>query len=188
MEGKLFGRLTAKEYVKGGKWRCVCSCGNETVVDTSSLTRGCTKSCGCYRDEVKRRRRVKGDIPDRKEALYKQAFVQLKSRHTNTLKFSIENLISFEEWKELVNKPCFYCGKPPSRELKDGLSDAKIHIGGVDRIDPSKGYIKGNVIPCCWDCNIAKSDLTVEQFVELITKWSTNLDRIKSLSLGIKKG
>ena len=33
------------------RWRCVCECGNECVVHTTSLTTGNTKSCGCYRIE-----------------------------------------------------------------------------------------------------------------------------------------
>ena len=28
-------------------WKCLCDCGNYTVVDTSSLRRNHTKSCGC---------------------------------------------------------------------------------------------------------------------------------------------
>lgn len=51
--GQVFGKLTAIECAgkKPGKryyqWRCMCECGNETVVDISALTSGNTKSCGC---------------------------------------------------------------------------------------------------------------------------------------------
>ncbi len=55
-EGKKFGRLTVKEYA--GKWngihrwKCVCDCGNETVVGQTALQSGKTKSCGCLQAEV----------------------------------------------------------------------------------------------------------------------------------------
>ena len=56
--GRQFGRLTALEYVGIDKfqcrlWRCVCSCGNETLVTYSSLITGHTTSCGCYGKEAR---------------------------------------------------------------------------------------------------------------------------------------
>lgn len=44
---KQFDYLTAKYYIKGGKWHCVCKCGKELDVDTRNLNSGHTKSCGC---------------------------------------------------------------------------------------------------------------------------------------------
>lgn len=44
-----YGHLTAKEYIKGGKWLCKCDCGNKIIVQGSDLTNGHTKSCGCLR-------------------------------------------------------------------------------------------------------------------------------------------
>lgn len=32
-------------------WKCLCECGNETVVSTSGLRSGNTQSCGCYQKE-----------------------------------------------------------------------------------------------------------------------------------------
>lgn len=49
--GSAFGRLTVIGLAasKNGRrrWRCICSCGNESVVTTSHLTTGHTQSCGC---------------------------------------------------------------------------------------------------------------------------------------------
>ncbi len=56
ISGKKFGRLTAKSFShvedRHAFWRCECECGNKTVVDTSSLNSGNTRSCGCLRDEL----------------------------------------------------------------------------------------------------------------------------------------
>ena len=51
LSGKRFGKLVTIEYVRGSKWRCICDCGNETVVNTNKLTSGYTKSCGCWRKD-----------------------------------------------------------------------------------------------------------------------------------------
>ena len=57
LEGKEFGRWTVLRRVENNKygrsmWLCRCECGEEVVVDGGSLTKGATKSCGCYRYEI----------------------------------------------------------------------------------------------------------------------------------------
>jgi hypothetical protein len=51
LTGQKYGLLTVIEREKtvGGKarWRCLCECGNEHVVNASDLRSGNTKSCGC---------------------------------------------------------------------------------------------------------------------------------------------
>lgn len=56
LTGKTFGRLTVISEVGKNKhggvvWNCECSCGNVKVVVGSSLRKGYTKSCGCFRVE-----------------------------------------------------------------------------------------------------------------------------------------
>lgn len=71
-----------------------------------------------------------------------------------------EFLLENDEVKELLNKPCVYCGKQ--------------HADGIDRIDSSKGYIKNNVVPCCAICNRMKNNYSVEFFksqIDKIYKW-----------------
>lgn len=55
--GQRFNRLVAKEYDGKNKhgralWKCKCDCGKETVVDVTSLLKGHTKSCGCYKRDA----------------------------------------------------------------------------------------------------------------------------------------
>lgn len=60
--------------------------------------------------------------------------------HRRNLKFELEK----EECIEIWNKNCIFCN-----------TNEKI---GIDRIDPSKGYIKDNIQPCCFTCNIMKGN------------------------------
>ena len=57
LAGQKFGRLTVVERAENAKfgqakWKCLCDCGNTTVVNANNLKSGITKSCGCYRQEV----------------------------------------------------------------------------------------------------------------------------------------
>ena len=48
--GFRYGMLTVVEYShanNGAYWKCLCDCGNESIVKGGSLTIGSTKSCGC---------------------------------------------------------------------------------------------------------------------------------------------
>lgn len=58
--GKQFGILTVIDFshricYKSGSckkfWKCLCECGNTTIIDTSGLTSGRSKSCGCLRNK-----------------------------------------------------------------------------------------------------------------------------------------
>jgi hypothetical protein len=48
----------------------------------------------------------------------------------------------------------------------------------IDRIDSTKGYVKGNVHLVCWIVNKTKSDLTSEQFLTICESVFKNAKRI----------
>jgi hypothetical protein len=55
-KGQRFGRLLVVEEdgrnaLKKVMWRCVCDCGEETVVPSGGLVTGNTTSCGCFLQE-----------------------------------------------------------------------------------------------------------------------------------------
>lgn len=66
-------------------------------------------------------------------------------------KRKLEFTLSFEQFAQLTNSGCFYCGLPPSK--------------GVDRINNQEGYIPSNSAPCCSKCNYMKGKLTKEEFL-----------------------
>lgn len=65
--------------------------------------------------------------------------------------------ISFDEFKEIISKPCAYCGE----------KDKRI---GIDRINNDIGYILENCNPCCKYCNMMKKDMILDEFIEHIQK------------------
>lgn len=64
LTGQKFGMLTVlgragTYHAPGGcgstvTWRCRCDCGKETIVLSSNLKAGLTRSCGCRRSETAR--------------------------------------------------------------------------------------------------------------------------------------
>lgn len=69
--------------------------------------------------------------------------------------------IPLSHYSYLVSTECFYCEK---QTLGTEMG------GGLDRIDNTKGYVIGNVLPCCGFCNNARgTHWSVEEF-KLITQ------------------
>jgi hypothetical protein len=70
--------------------------------------------------------------------------------------FDVKLIIPTNEITDIIKTPCYSCG----------LSDKS---RGLDRIDNSRGYERGNVLPCCEDCNVSRSDhFSVEEMVKFI--------------------
>ena len=65
----------------------------------------------------------------------------------------LEFKLSFEEFCKIRDGECFYCGM-------------NTLPNGVDRMDNALGYLIGNVVSCCGDCNSMKNDKTVQSFIE----------------------
>ena len=64
LTGQRFGRLTvvgkapSTNGCTNARWICRCDCGKETIVRSTSLRQGESKSCGCYRSEYWRYRKT----------------------------------------------------------------------------------------------------------------------------------
>jgi len=76
-------------------------------------------------------------------------------------KRNLEFKISIDEFSKFKKIPCVYCG------------DVFEEIG-VDRVDNSKGYIKGNIVSCCEMCNRMKLNYEKDVFLEKCKKIALN--------------
>ena len=65
LTGQRFGRLVVIKRVPSiagttnARWLCRCDCGNETMVLGTTLRRGESKSCGCYKSEFWKKKMTK---------------------------------------------------------------------------------------------------------------------------------
>lgn len=92
----------------------------------------------------------------------------------------IEFTLDKNLFKNLIFSNCHYCNSEPNKFRIDRVKgsreiDNSFLSNGIDRIDSSKGYIEGNLLSCCEDCNKAKRNLSYSQFLELIKDIYENL-------------
>lgn len=166
--GNKYNKLTVIEQGEKDKygtirWICQCDCGNKTLVGGYFLRSGKTKSCGC----------IKGGVVRSGNALYNHIFSQLRGY---SKKKNLPFDLSVEHIKELSHGKCTYCKRLPyiekaayHRTRYSTGEDEILALNGVDKVIPSLGYIRANCVSCCKYCNRAKSDLTIDEFKNLIT-------------------
>lgn len=77
-----------------------------------------------------------------------------------------------EEVKFLFMQKCNYCGQEPSQYYSSHgkICNGIFKFNGIDRINSNIGYTKENSISCCKWCNWAKNSLSVQDFLNHITK------------------
>lgn len=164
--GKAFGKWTvvsrATRSISGARWNCKCECGTERVVSASSLRKKQSASCGC--------RQKKGNGVVGLNNYIAHITYRAKSH-------GLDLSLTREEIMTLSQRNCEYCGLQPSTTI--GKGHAQFIYNGIDRVDSTKGYVKGNVIAACKWCNRFKNKLAVSDFL-------THVERIYLHSI-IKK-
>lgn len=90
----------------------------------------------------------------------------ISSYKKNAKKRDLPFDLSYDEFKSLILSPCTYTGIKYSNTLT--INGYQFKYNGIDRINSQKGYVIGNVVPCCININKAKSNLTIEDFYKLI--------------------
>lgn len=151
-----------------------CDCGNKGVI----LHRwGRQASCGCKCHE---------DHPTYITQEDQTAAYILRQYKRGAKRRNKDFSLTMEDIKDIVFKPCHYCGAPPQdrgylkhwrgkNENRYIKSKTKLFANGIDRVDNSLGYFKENCVPCCSTCNSAKLDRSKEEFIAWIrtfTKWN----------------
>ncbi len=170
IEGQTFGRLRVLRWAGVNKqraytWKCLCDCGNLTIVSGTKLRTGHTTSCGCRQRET----------------------AQLMSVSKNPIEVSINNLIckykigatkrgyefllTREDCINLFTSPCAYCGTlPQQKHTLQNKAKYVYQYNGIDRKDNNLGYTLENCVSCCGFCNRAKNDRKVEEFTESLNQ------------------
>lgn len=176
LSGQKFGRLTAIKFVdvnhknRKAMWICKCDCGNTLLVESSQLTSGNTKSCGCIKKDLNKTRAVKHGYYnsrlykiwyDMKRRCYDKRRTEYKYYGGSGIQVCdnwLDNYINFYNWAK-------------NNGYADNLT--------IERIDYSKNYCPEN---CKW---IPQKDqtqnsrhnhfITFNNKTMTITQWSREL-------------
>lgn len=166
--GMVFGDLTIIEKSKEERtatnktlnvyWKCLCRCGVICEYRYSVLSRGTVKSCGCQGEDYK------PNWPQVERAI-REFYIRNKKRARQR---GFSEYPEFEEWKEMISKPCAICGKLPETKIRKGRKgkELKIDCNQIDRIKNNLGYVLGNMQSCCEMCNFGKLDWTQEEYIK----------------------
>lgn len=159
LSGLVFGLWTVISFdrVRGRErhFLCQCECGEVRSVGFSTLTGGKSKSCGC-------RRRLPYGAASR-NAIY-------RTYERGAIRRGIRFELGSKQFASLTSKSCYYCGDPPSQSHHSLRTCSPYIYNGIDRINPIKGYITGNCVPCCGICNWMKGRLTRSKFLRQCRK------------------
>ena len=166
--GKTYHQLTgirkADRQDKKGQsiWLWQCSCGNQKELTATHVTRPRfpTKSCGCLGDS------------------------KIKYRGFQAFQYAVYSAgnytdgdISCEEFIELSQQPCHYCGRAvevSGNYIKSRCGKYEWRYHGLDRMDPCLRHMKFNCVPCCWLCNDMKKAQNYREFLAHIETISLN--------------
>lgn len=172
LTGQRFGRLTVIEFAgrdmqRKSRWRCVCDCGTETIVDAYNLKVGHIKSCGCRNRErignLNRSHGLRGD------PLY-PVWRGMKARCNNPNEPAFKNyggrgIKVCDEWER--DFQAFY-----DWAIENGYNREL----SIDRIDNDDGYRPDN---CRWVTALEQSNnrrscyhITYAGETHTISEWS----------------
>lgn len=159
--GQIYGNLTVIAFKgivnRSTMWKCICKCGNKTIIRGTQLNTGRTKSCGCLSGN----RLLAGEAAFRKLIrIYKYGASERK------IKFNLTR----DDCRILFSGNCYYCEHPPTQLIKHKHYNGNFIYNGIDRLNNKKGYSFNNCVSCCKVCNFMKNTLSVMDFFNHITQ------------------
>lgn len=164
-----FNKLTAIKFIeiKNHKtyWLFKCDCNNKIILDKALVKLGRKKSCGCFRGNERHYNKSWTGCGEISGAFFSKIKNSAKKRN-------IEFNISIEYiWNLFLkqNRKCVYS----NLELK--FNSGSLYFDGtasLDRIDSSKGYIKGNLQWIHKNIQSMKMNKTEKEFLSWCNKIS----------------
>lgn len=163
LTGQRFGKMVVLgiDHRKGKEWfwKVQCDCGNTNVSQGGNIRGGKVKSCGSIACRWSRK-------PAGESALKTILKWYKRSASRRGLAFEID----IEYFRKLSQQPCHYCGREPFAVTNIKYINGQFTYNGLDRVDNSIGYVAGNLVPCCKQCNGAKSVMGRAEFLELVER------------------
>lgn len=139
LTGQKFSKLTVIEQAgkdeRGSKlWKCKCECGTEKIIKGTNLKSGNTKSCGCFRRNIKKKHGM------RNTRVY-SCYIRMKTRCNNP------NCQEYQWYGARGIKVCEEWASSPMAFIEWALNNGYDDNLTLDRINPDRNYSPDN---CRW--------------------------------------
>lgn len=176
LTGKTFSRLTVLERAANKsrrvKWRCVCTCGNETVVAANKLANGHTQSCGCLHKERSSEANIKHG-----QSSYPNGGASTKEYNTWTLMKRRCEKSTTKTYELYGGRGIYVCARWQTFEnFFTDMGHAPSPKHSIDRIDVNGPYSPEN---CRWADNKTQGrnkrnnrNLTIRGVTQCLAAWA----------------
>ena len=163
LNGNVYGDLRVLSLSHRSKtgiyyYHCRCVCGKTVTKNADKLKQQVALNCGCLSRNASEWARKPG----------RSVSSILQSYKRNAEKRDLPFLLDRAQFEKLIDGDCYYCGSHQTNSYKTSYSETKYN--GIDRLDSTKGYYKDNCVSCCRICNRAKSDMSLDEFIDWIRK------------------
>lgn len=178
---KVIQEVEARRCSRGTKRMVLveCVCGTRKTVQLGNILSGNSRSCGKFNCPGAAKKQARAAARSRPDTNRNMCYASYR-HHARKRGLVFE--LTIEEFRELTQSDCLYCGQPPSNvyclKHKNGKPrcGAAYIYGGIDRLDSKEGYRTGNVVPCCRQCNVAKNTLTQVNFADWVRRVVARMD------------
>lgn len=172
LKNKRFGELLVTQfmgYIKNrSHWKCICNCGNETIVHSNKLQSGSTRSCGCLlRDRNPKIKSLLGQTFGQLTVIGRNSNIKGKLKSRWICKCSCGKIKSFlgGPLQRGTTKSCgCYTKKYLSDFFTKNLIGKKysrlVVVKRVDKFHPSKLSL--------WECLCSCGNVVVKKSVALV--------------------
>lgn len=168
----------------GLSWKAKClECGEIYAVKGANLRSGMSKrcvKCGCGHAHGLQKGQIRTKRTSTESAIH-YLLIDLKK---SAKKRSITWELSKDQVVQLIFSNCTYCGTAPNmfcsplkhHDLSQKRTEgATITRNGIDRVDSAKGYVEGNCVTACEQCNKAKLDYSLQDFKAWVMRVAAHL-------------
>lgn len=188
--GNRYGKLVVTEEVKSKNrhgqrfWLCVCDCGSSKEILGYNLRHGHSNSCGCGQYEAIKRNMLKGRLPehndrrkraklqygpdyiDTKDPWFRTAAGRAHIAKTKGIPFGFPSVHAFAtHCKAIAPAVCPILGIALTQRGTN-----KFNSPSIDRIDPTLGYVPGNIQIISFKANAMKHNATADE-LKAFAKW-----------------
>lgn len=80
----------------------------------------------------------------------------IKNYKKNAKNRGVEFSLSNDCFRKITSSNCYYCNALPNNRIQKHKNTGYYIYNGIDRVDSNKGYVEGNVVSCCSNCNYLK--------------------------------